>query len=307
MRISNKIRNPEDSGDWIFNSFVQSVKLAVTKFALRIQNRCRLFDKTQLDMKVKLLKLLGFSLILLLLNCQKKDFIDNSNNSRNSLVILKNYDTIAYYIYYDSMVIYSKTFYDQTMITDYIYNSSDSLIRMVINDLSTQSITYKDINYNSSGLINTIDVSRVNQSGDSLTEKQVFDYDPNGNLVKINAYLPETFKYKLDNVIENGKVNVKLLVWTDYIYTYDSKYNPLLDIGLPKISAINISNNNITSVIAHWTSYSDCLMPPDTEIVTFDHIDTIYNSEFDYNSDNLPFIEYRHYSDRTDTLEYLYN
>jgi hypothetical protein len=36
MLIFNKMRNPEDSGDWIFNSFVQSVKLAVTKFALRI-------------------------------------------------------------------------------------------------------------------------------------------------------------------------------------------------------------------------------------------------------------------------------
>jgi hypothetical protein len=39
MRISNKFRNPEYSGDWIFNSFVQSVKLAVTKFALRIHQR----------------------------------------------------------------------------------------------------------------------------------------------------------------------------------------------------------------------------------------------------------------------------
>ena len=255
--------------------------------------------------------LILISVFTLSIRCEKEEYpLDSNENNKiieHTLVIMCNSDSIAKYVYADSKILSKKIFADSNIEeTEYKYNLLMEMTGLSTFNVSKNTITNMDFNYNEQGLISSIACVRIFPGGDSLSETQILEYDSQDRLIKINAFLPETFEYSDLNITKHVKVNTDIVIWMDYSYTYDSKANPLNKIGLPLISVASISKYNINSVIAEWIEYPDCEMTPDTNIVPIHHTDSIYTSCFEYNKLDLPITEYRNFGDKIDTIRYIY-
>jgi|GEM_PF-3941648 len=253
-------------------------------------------------MKKLTLILLIFSLIFQ--NCHK----DNETEQTDKLYLLKitkNSKQYLEYKYSDSQIIYFKNFSDSIYKKwEFEYNSLNELTKINEYNKNDQQISRFEYVYNTDSLISSIFIYKINNGQESLIEEQKLNYDNENKLIKIDAYLPETFEYDGLDIIKHGKVSDQG-IWKDFEYSYDNKNNVLSKIGMPAISPNYISKHNIDSVIANWTEYIDN-MGIDSIESTKKHKDLIYSSIFEYNENGYPKIEYRNYSNYVDTIEYIY-
>ena len=77
--------------------------------------------------------------------------------------------------------------------------------------------------------------------------------------------------------------------------------------NIPETKVEYLSDNAIILKVAEWTEYIDEMGVNDSSINYINHIDTIYTSTFEYDSDGLISREYRSFSDDIDTLEFIYS
>jgi hypothetical protein len=254
-------------------------------------------------------KVILILIMYLVLGCEKEPSNNQDINTltKYTFLIINKSDTVSKLIYSDSLIFLYKTMENNMFEeTYYHYDSIGLLIGLTTNNVKNNLKTFKDFYYDSVKRISTIKVCQILQNGDSLKEVQTLDYNENGKLININAFLPETFEYENSNVIKNGNVNVDKAIWTDYSLSYDNYNNPFYNIGLPMISVKELSQNNIITKIAKWIEYPDCMVPGDVNCKPINHNDTIYTSTFEYNNDNKPKFEYRKSKSGIDTLRFIY-
>jgi hypothetical protein len=135
-----------------------------------------------------------------------------------------------------------------------------------------------------------------------FVEQKEYEYQDR-ILTKINAYLPEIFTFLNGNINEHETVSENA-IWTKYKYGYNENQTAYFMINLPETKVECISENAIILKVSEWTEYVDGMGINDS---TINHIDTIYTSTFEYDSDGLISKEYRNSSDDIDTLEYIYS
>ncbi|TVR72904.1 MAG: hypothetical protein EA408_05925 [Marinilabiliales bacterium] len=238
--------------------------------------------------------------------CEKEpaDEIYYEYSFEHSLIIINKQDTLLQLIYTDSLIISYKTMENNIIEeTEFHYDSSGLLTGLTIYNLTNNRLTHKDFSYDSLNRISSIYVSRPPIR---ILETRTLIYNEAGKLIQIKAFFPEAFEYAGNNVSKNGRVDIDIGVWTEFVYSYDSMINPVYNIGLPLISAKQLSQNNRKSKIALWDEYPDCMLEDDPHCNIINHVDTIYTSTFVYNRENKPKTEFRKYKNRVDTLVYLY-
>ena len=244
--------------------------------------------------------------ILILQSCEKDE--DNNNVFKKKeyfLKITQNSEVYYEYKYTDSKMIYFKDLSGaEYRKWRFEYNASDELINVHIHNEAGEKVKRFKFEYNSEKHISSMTVYKYDNGNDSLFDERAFIYDEKFRLIEIDAFLPETFEYEGLDIIKHGKVNDG--IWTDYQYFYDNKNNVLAEIGMPEINPVYISEHNIDSVVAYWTEHVDN-MGIDSIESRIKHEDVIYSSNFEYNKNNNPKVEYRHYSNYKDILEYNYD
>jgi len=230
-------------------------------------------------------------------NISPSDSSDSTQIETHSLLIMQNGVNYFEYLYTDSTVIsYSDFTSGDYKEYDYV---GDSVIVKTYN--KNNVLENKEVyHYNSNNQIEYVNCYSGENS--AFVETKEYEYQ-NEILTKIDAYLPETFSFQDGNVQEWGAVSDEA-IWTDYYFDYNDKQTAFFMINLPETNVEYISVNAIILKLAVWSEYIDGEGMGDS---TINHIDTIYTSTFEYNSDGLISKEYRNLSDEIDTLNYIYS
>ena len=222
---------------------------------------------------------------------------DSTQIETHSLLINKDGVNYIEYFYTDSTVISYKDYASGEYKE---YNCSDDSI--VVNTyIGNNVLKSKEVyHYNAYSQIEY--VNSYTGENSVFFEKKVYKYQEQ-ILTKIDAYLPEIFSFQNENVQEYETVG-EAGVWTKYRYEYNSKQTAFFMLNLPEAKIECISDNAIILEVAEWTEYVDGMGFNDS---TINHIDTIYTSTFEYDSNGLISREYRYLSDDIDTLEFIYS
>jgi len=252
---------------------------------------------------MKKIAIIIFPVIAILLSCEIKK-VDPDREEPQILRITKNSKLYAEYKYSNSQMIYFKD-YSGTEFEESLfeYNSLNILNNVTILDKNGDMITRNEFAYIHDSLISSVTVYKIKDDIESIIEIKYFEYDSLKRLTKIDAYFPETFEYFENDIVKHGEVNISTQTWTEYTYTYDEEINVLANIGMPLIAVEHISKHNINSVTSHWIELSFENLG---EIIEIYHDDLIYTSIFEYNENGYPKIEYRNYSNKIDTIRYMY-
>ena len=221
--------------------------------------------------------------------------------------ITKNSELYEKYKYTNSKAIYYKDYSGEQLKTYHFqYDSSGLVSETLVKDEYENILSRYEYRYNKKdSLISSISIYKMKDNDLTFIETKELIYDSLQRLTKIEGYLPETFAYQDKNVIKHGEVSNDG-IWTDYTYSHDNKSNILSEIGVPLKEVKFISHHNILSKTAKWDEYIDIMEQEDTTNRVISKTELVYSSTFEYNSKRLPQVEYRKYSDRTDTLNYFY-
>lgn len=252
----------------------------------------------------KQIVLLTAILGIIIIGCDKEtnnitptNLKDSIQIETHSLLINNNGVSFIEYFYTDSTVITYKD-YTSEEYKEYNY-SNDSVVVNTYNE--NDVLKSKEVyHYNEA---NQIEYVNSYTGEDSVfLERKEYEYQDQ-TLVKIDAYFPEFFYFLNENVHEHEAVS-ETGVWTKYRYEYNNKQTAYFMMNLPESKVEYLSDNAIVLKVAEWTEYLDGAGVNDS---TINHIDTIYTSTFEYDSDGLILREYRTLSDDIDTLEFIYS
>jgi hypothetical protein len=244
---------------------------------------------------------------IIFIGCDKETDNTPPIDSKDSIQIethslLINYNGANYieYLYTDSTVISYKD-YKSGEYKEYNY-TDDSIVVNTFNE--NYVLKNKEVYHcNADNQIEFVN-SYIGENS-VFVEKKEYEYQEK-ILVKINAYLPEIFRFQDENVQEHEKVS-EAGIWTKYRYEYNSKKTAFYMMNIPETKVEYLSDNAIVLKVAEWTEYIDGMGVNDSSINHINHIDTIYTSTFEYNSDGLISREYRTLLDDIDTLEFIYS
>jgi len=253
----------------------------------------------------KLIVIMTVILGIIFSGCKKEDpnsispdnLTDSVLTEKHSLLIIKNGTNHIEYLYTDSTII-SYTNYSSGEHNEYIFTNDSTVINTYnINDILKNKETYY---FNTENQIEYVNCYKDENA--TFVQKKIYEYQQQV-LTKVDGYIPELFKFQNGNIQEYETVSDDA-IWTKYKYEYNNKQNAFFMINLPETEIQYISNNAIVSVIAEWTENVDGM---GQTIPSIEHIDTIYTSTFEYNTEGLISKEFRKLSNSIDTLEYLYS